>query len=87
MGNYEKFCQSCGLPMEKDIMGGGTKSDGTLSKKYCSYCYAKGQFKDNFKESREMIFFVKRELKNQGVSPAKRWLYTSHIAKLDRWQE
>ncbi len=39
-----KFCQSCGMPLNKDPKQGGSEKDGTKSKKYCSYCYTEGAF-------------------------------------------
>ncbi|HWR87338.1 MAG TPA: zinc ribbon domain-containing protein, partial [Acidiferrobacterales bacterium] len=39
-----KFCQSCGMPMKKDLQRGGTDSDGSRSSEYCSYCYVSGAF-------------------------------------------
>ena len=86
MGKWDKFCQSCGMPMEKDSQGGGTNADGTRNTKYCSLCYVDGQFKDNFKSSKEMAHFVKDILKKEGISSVKRWFYTMHIPKLERWK-
>jgi len=87
MGRFDKFCQSCGMPMEKDPEGGGTEADGTKSTKYCSLCYDEGEFRDNFTTSKEMIDFVKEELRKQGVSGLKLWFYTSHIKQLERWKK
>lgn len=42
--NDFKSCQSCGFPLKKDLKGGGTEKDGTISKKYCSMCYELGEF-------------------------------------------
>jgi len=39
-----KFCQSCGMPMNSDPQKGGTEKDGTKNDKYCSYCYQNGKF-------------------------------------------
>ncbi|MBP6334223.1 MAG: hypothetical protein KA444_02035, partial [Bacteroidia bacterium] len=36
-----KFCQSCGFPLNKDKKGGGTEIDGSTSLLYCSMCYQK----------------------------------------------
>ena len=41
-----KNCQSCGIPLKKDKMGGGTNIDGSMSKLYCSYCYVHGRFRN-----------------------------------------
>ncbi|MFD6511333.1 zinc ribbon domain-containing protein [Bacillus sp. NPDC060175] len=34
-----KVCQSCGMPLSKDELGGGTESNGSKSVKYCSHFY------------------------------------------------
>jgi len=86
MGKFDKFCQSCGMPMDKDPAKGGTKKDGTKIQKYCSLCYEKGAFKDNFTSADEMVSFVKGKLKEMGYGSLKRWFFTSHIPKLERWQ-
>ena len=37
------FCQSCGMPLEKEA-DHGTEADGGLSPDYCRYCYQGGAF-------------------------------------------
>lgn len=86
MGTYEKFCQSCGMPMDKDPNQGGTNADGTKNKKYCSLCYEQGAFKDDFTKAVEMVEFAKGKLKEMGYGPLKRWFFTSHIPRLERWK-
>jgi hypothetical protein len=85
MGKFDRFCQSCGMPMDQDPNKGGTEADGSKSQKFCSYCYEKGGFIDDFKSPKEMVSFVKGKLKEMGHGPIKRWFYTSHIPKLERW--
>ena len=33
------FCQSCGMPLSRDSLGGGTNADGSSSTEYCSHCF------------------------------------------------
>ncbi|MDD3429831.1 MAG: zinc ribbon domain-containing protein [Oscillospiraceae bacterium] len=40
---YEKFCQSCGMPMSEETVL-GTENDGGKSQTYCIYCYRNGAF-------------------------------------------
>ena len=37
-----KFCQSCGMPISKDVFG--TNANGTPNEDYCIYCYKDGKF-------------------------------------------
>jgi hypothetical protein len=34
-----------------------------------------------------MVHFVKEHLKESGIGPLKRWFYTMHISKLNRWKK
>ena len=86
MEKSNKFCQSCGMPMDRDPENGGTNTDGSKTSKYCSYCYQSGSFKDNFTNSGEMVKLVRGKLKEMGYGPIKRWFYSSHIPQLERWK-
>lgn len=39
----KQFCQSCGMPMERDS-DFGTNADHSKNKDYCHYCYENGSF-------------------------------------------
>ena len=41
------LCQSCGMPIETDDLM-GLNEDGSLNAEYCTYCYNKGKFTNNF---------------------------------------
>lgn len=75
------------MPLDQDPGKGGTEKDGSKSTTYCSYCYDKGQFRDNFTEASQMVAFVKEKLKEQGIGALKRWFFTSHIPQLGRWKK
>lgn len=38
----EKFCQSCSMPLDNDMLG--TERDGSKNTEYCKYCYQNGEF-------------------------------------------
>ena len=86
MGKFDKFCQSCGMPMEKDMEHGGTNPDGSKTTKFCSRCYTLGLFNDKFVRSEEMVKLVRNKLREMGYGPIKRWFFTSHISQLERWK-
>ncbi len=50
------FCESCGMPMEKED-DFGSRADGSRSKEYCCYCYKNGAFTDDTVTMEEMIAF------------------------------
>ena len=37
-----KFCQSCGMPLNDQVLG--TNADGSKNEDYCMYCYRDGKF-------------------------------------------
>ena len=86
MEKFNKFCQSCGMPMSMDPENGGTNSDGSKNVMYCSYCYQAGSFKDNFTSSGEMVKLVRGKLKEMGYGPIKSWFYSLNIPRLERWK-
>lgn len=67
MKNETKFCQSCGMPLNDEVLG--TNADGSKSDDYCSYCYRDGAFTGDF-TMEEMVeycsMFVDEYNKNTG---------------------
>lgn len=80
------MCQSCGMPMKQDPQGGGTETDGTLSKKWCSLCYGDGQFHWPDVTASEMQTIGINALREKGVPRPIGWLMTRGIPKLERWR-
>jgi Putative zinc ribbon domain len=87
MKSTYKQCQSCGMPMRKDEMGGGTNADGSKNVKYCSHCFASGQFTLPQISADEMQARVKSKLRESGVPSAAAWFLTRGIPKLERWSK
>jgi len=75
------------MPLDKDPGKGGTNADGSISLKYCSYCFSEGKFHDSFTKPSEMVRLVKEKLREMGIGPLRRWFYTSHISQLERWKQ
>ena len=84
-----KFCQSCSFPMNQDKNGGGTEKDGSLSNKYCSMCYQKGEFLSpkEIDTPQKMQEFCIKEMKKSGINGILAWLATRTIPKLKRWKK
>ena len=85
MSETNKMCQSCGMPLTKDVKGGGSNADGTLNTLYCSYCYQNGDFtyKGTVQEFQE---FCRQKMIEGGHSKFKSWLFTRGMKRLDRWK-
>ena len=82
-----QFCQSCGMPTDMDKKNGGTNVDGSKNKKYCSYCYRKGEFVDGITDLKEYKKFVRAKRIENGVSPVMASLYNIGISRLERWKK
>lgn len=81
-----KQCQSCGMPLKKDVKQGGTNSDGSKSDKYCSLCYENGSFTQPDFSVAEMQTFCIQQMKECGIPRPLGWLFTRGLPKLERWK-
>lgn len=87
----QQLCQSCGMPLKETNKG--TNTDGSLNNDYCSYCYQKGKFTQDFTMS-QMIEFC-TQFTDQ-INNETGWDLTPEQAKeqmklffpnLKRWKE
>ncbi len=83
----QKICQSCAMPMKQDPKGGGTEADGTLSAKYCSYCYENGAFTQPDFSAQQMQEFVVEQLVKMKFPRFLARLMARKIPQLERWRE
>jgi hypothetical protein len=87
--NHQKgsFCQSCAMPMNNSEMF-GTKSDGTKTDEFCTYCYQNGQFTTPNITMQEMIDKCVSIMSQQNIMPEDqaRDLMTKTIPNLNRWK-
>ena len=86
MSTTYKTCQSCSMPLSKSPGGGGTEKDGTLSIKYCSYCYENGDFKQPDWNVKQMQAFVKERMVKMGFPGFLARFFTKGISRLERWK-
>lgn len=82
----EKYCQSCGMPLEKDVCG--TNKDGSLNEKYCKYCFKDGTFTSDM-SMEEMIAFcvpiMVKEVSDLTAEEAKKQM-EAYFPQLERWR-
>lgn len=83
---YEKFCQSCSMPLEEGKQS-GTESDGSKSLKYCHYCYDRGEFLQPDMTIADMRKILDETIGSKGVSGKfKAWMGKMTLPRLERWQ-
>ena len=88
MENNAKICQSCGMPLDKDPNKGGTNLNGSLSDKYCSFCFQNGKFADEgitLKEKIEKNIQIAVTRLKISESEARK-MAESLLPKLERWK-
>jgi len=82
-----KNCQSCGMPMAKDELGGGTEKSGDKSMKYCSHCYMNGEYTLPDITMEEMTERVKQKIVEFGMPKFIAMFFTRNTHKLERWKK
>ena len=85
MSMKNKYCQSCGMPMKKDPIGGGSNSDGSINPDFCSYCFENGKFTQENITADEMQKFVIGKMKEMGFPGFLAKFFAKGIPKLKRW--
>jgi hypothetical protein len=81
------FCQSCGMPLSRDVRGGGTNADGSPSTDYCSHCYQEGRFTEPSISVEQMMTKVEGKLHGMHIPGFLARRLTRNIPTLDRWQQ
>ncbi len=82
-----KVCQSCSMPLKKDVQGGGTNADGSKTIMYCSKCYVHGLLTNpEIDGAEKMQAFVKFKMKEMGIPCFLSGFFTRGIPKLKRCQ-
>jgi Putative zinc ribbon domain len=87
LGLKDAFCQSCGMALTKDPLGGGTDSGGLRSTEYCSYCYREGRFTEPNLSVQEMMAKVEGKLREMRVPGVLARRLSLNIPLLSRWRQ
>ena len=81
----QKICQSCGMPLEDDIMG--HDADGRINEDYCKWCYDGGSYLQDCTVEEMIDFCTDVMVKEQGADREKVHAYLQDfLPKLDRWK-
>lgn len=79
-------CQSCGMPLSRDPLGGGTKVDGSPSTEYCSHCFRDGRFTEPDITVAEMATKVEGKLRSMHFPGFLARRFARGVPSLRRWQ-
>jgi hypothetical protein len=79
-------CQSCGMPLSKDALGGGTNADGSRSREYCSHCYREGAFTQPNITAAEMTTLVEGKLRSMHFPGFLARRFAKEVPTLGRWR-
>jgi hypothetical protein len=82
---YQTFCQSCTLPIDK-LEDRGTQKDGSKSDIYCKYCYKDGAFTDPGMTLERMKEIAKSEMGKQHLPDNIIQQSIDMLPRLKRWQ-
>src|SRR5262245_2209079 len=80
------FCQSCGMPLSRDPLGGGTNADGSRSPEYCSHCFLDGKFTEPDLTMSQMVAKVEAKLQSMHFPGFIARRLAGGIPSLRRWQ-
>jgi hypothetical protein len=80
------YCQSCGMPLSKDPMVGGTNADCSRSTEFCSHCYRAGSFTEPDITVDQMVAKVQQKLKEMRFPGFIARYFSRSIPTLRRWR-
>jgi len=86
-----KFCQSCGMPLNDQMLG--TNADGSKNEDYCMYCYKDGKFTNDCTMD-EMIEFcaqyvdeVNKNISKPMTKEEYKQMMRQYFPMLKRWKK
>lgn len=80
------ICQSCGMPLEDDIMG--HDADGSINEDYCKWCYDGGAYLQDCTMEEMIDFCVDILVKEEGLDAEKARVHLeSSLPELARWKK
>jgi hypothetical protein len=79
------FCQSCGLPLDKESQK-GTEKNGLKTDEYCKYCYEYGAFKNPKMNLEDMKNTVETQMKKLNIPHNVIKKAVNILPALGRWR-
>lgn len=79
------FCQSCGMPLNKEELK-GTQKNGLKTDEYCKYCYENGAFKNPEMNLEDMKKNVQNQMKKMQLHENVIQKAVNILPALKRWK-
>ncbi len=79
------FCQSCGMPLNKEEVK-GTEKNGLKTDEYCKYCYENGAFKNPDMNLEDMKKNVQNQMKKMQLHENVIQKAVNILPALKRWK-
>lgn len=79
------FCQSCGMPLNKEEVK-GTEKNGLKTNDYCKYCYENGVFKNPTMNLEDMKNTVQTQMKKLNMPHNVIQKAINILPALSRWK-
>lgn len=80
-------CQSCGMPLSRDPLGGGSNADGSITSEYCSLCFSRGVFTQPDITQEEMMALVEGKLRSMHFPGFLARRFVREVPTLRRWRK
>ena len=80
------FCQSCGMPLSRDPLGGRSNADRSRSAESCSHCLRDCVFTESDLTSAEMVSKVEGKLQSMRFPGFLARRFWKDIPSLRRWE-
>lgn len=80
------ICQCCGMPLSEDGLI-SKEPDGTFNEAYCKWCYTKGEFAYQSKDS--LLDYLVGHMPNPGglTDDERRSQFDAYLSQLSHWKK
>ncbi len=85
--NRNEHCQSCGIPLNRDLVYASKTESEKKTSKYCSHCFKDGQFTEPDLTINKMKIAIEKRCKELGFSKLQTYVWKNDLENLDRWRK
>ena len=82
-----KNCESCLMPLGKNLEHAGTESNGDKNQRYCKYCYQNGKLNYEGNDLKTFQAMCYKGMREKGMNFLLAKFYTWMIRFAPRWKK